>query len=413
MLRPWWFPEFTPQDQKKFDAILAIVTSVFEQYTYEHIWTPAVEPVEIIKRGGDIVDKQVYGLYGLAQWPEDTKEFALHFDLTIPLARYILDHRQELSFPFKRYQMQPVRRGERTKRGRYKEFWQFDVDVVRPSDANVGVRYDIETVAVLDRAMQQVIDTFDLKIDRVCKISHIGLTKSRLSSLGITDAQNTILGMLDNYFKVDPKSFVEKLTELTTPAQKEAILDIITTKDITKLAWCAGYDDLQAILAWLQALGVPYEYEVCIVRGHSYYRWMVCERFQRDDVALWSLAGGGRYDKVTDFIDPKQSFSGVGTSLGRFVYLAIERMSLKKETESYFFVHFTETLDQILALYNQFVRAWKKVDLYPNAAKFGKQLEYADKKGMRYAVIMGETELKQCIYKVKDLMTGEEEVVKM
>ena len=140
---------------------------------------------------------------------------------------------------------------------------------------------------------------------------------------------------------------------------------------------------------------------------------MVCERFQRDDVALWSLAAWGRYDKVTDFIDPKQSFSGVGTSLGRFVYLAIERMSLKKETESYFFVHFAETLDQILALYNQFVRAWKKVDLYPTAAKFGKQLEYADKKGIRYAVIMGETELKQCIYKVKDLMTGEEEVVKM
>lgn len=409
MLRPWWFPEFGPQDQKKFDAILAVITRVFEQYNYEHIWTPAVEPVDILRRWGDVVDKQVYGLYGLAQWPEDTKEYALHFDLTIPLARYILDHRQELSFPFKRYQMQPVRRGERTKRGRYKEFRQFDVDVVRPNTTNVGVRYDIETVAVLDKAMDAIETTFSLGIDRVCKIAHIGVTKSRLGMLGVDQEKqrDAVLWLLDNYFKFEKEVFEQKLSEVVNEQQKTAILDLIATKDISKLSWCEGYDDLQTILTWLTALGVHYEYDVCIVRGHSYYKGMVCERFQTDDVALGSLAWWGRYDNVTDFIDSKQSFSWVGTSLWRFVYAAIDRIQTTWSTESYFFVNFAETFNQILALYTQYWTEGKQVDLYPTPAKFGKQLEYADKKCMRYAVILGSSELAQGVYKVKDLLTGE------
>ncbi len=410
MLRPWWFPEFGPQDQKKFDAILEVITAVFQQYNYEHIWTPAVEPVEILKRGGDIVDKQVYGLYGLAQWSQDTKEYALHFDLTIPLARYILDRRQELSFPFKRFQMQPVWRGERTKRGRYKEFRQFDVDVVRPSEANMWVRYDIETVAVLDHAMQKVTDLFGLSINRVCKIAHIGVTKSWLNALSINDdnQMNAVLGLLDNYFKVDHEVFVQKLSDCVDENQKQAILDLIATKDTTILAWVDGYDDLQQILSWLTALGVKYEYDVCIVRGHSYYKGMVCEWFQADDMALGSLAGGGRYDKVTDFIDPKQSFSGVGTSLGRFVYLAIELMQHTATKESYLFVHFEETIHDILLLYRQFIAEGKIVELYPTGAKFGKQLDYANKKWISHAVILGEDELAQGVYKVKDLRTGEQ-----
>jgi histidyl-tRNA synthetase len=410
MFRPWWFPEYWPQDQKKFDAILALISDVFQQYNYEHIWTPAVEPVEILKRGGDIVDKQVYGLYGLAQWSEDTKEYALHFDLTIPLARYILDHRQELSFPFKRYQMQPVRRGERTKRWRFKEFWQFDVDVVRPSASNVGVRYDIETVAVLDHAMQKVTDTFGISLDRVCKIAHIGVTKSWLSSLGVVSNQDAVLWLLDNYFKFEPAIFEEKLAEHVSNEQLQAVLMLIATKDTSVLIWCDGYEDLQNILSGLTALGVTYEYDVCIVRGHSYYKGMVCEWFQRDDIALGSLAGGGRYDNVTDFIDPKQSFSWVGTSLWRFVYAAIDQINTLSQTDSYLLLNFEETFEKIISLYTKFIADWKTVELYPTDAKFGKQLDYANKKWITHAVILWSDELARGIYKVKDLVTGDERI---
>ncbi len=137
MHRPGGFPEFNPKQQAIWDKMLEIITDVFKKHNYEHIWTPAVEPIELLKKGGDIIEQQVYGLYGLAQGNEDTKDYALHFDLTIPLARYVLDHQQDIVFPFSRYQIQPVWRGESHKRGRYKEFWQCDIDTIRRSETNV------------------------------------------------------------------------------------------------------------------------------------------------------------------------------------------------------------------------------------------------------------------------------------
>jgi histidyl-tRNA synthetase len=214
-----------------------VISKIFVQYNYEHIWTPAVEPVDILKRGGDIVDKQVYGLYGLAQGAEDTKDYALHFDLTIPLARYVLDHRNELSFPFKRYQMQPVWRGERTKRGRYKEFRQFDVDVVRPSETKIGNRYDAETVMVLDRAMQAVCDSFSLDIKRVLKISHIGLTKSRLTQLGCDDdMMQKVLRIMDDYYKFERSDFEQKMKEILGSDIANKIFAVIDSRSIETLS---------------------------------------------------------------------------------------------------------------------------------------------------------------------------------
>ena len=178
MYRPGGFMEYSPSDQRKFDKIIRIIKDVFEQHNFQHIWTPAVEPVDILKKWWDIIDKQVYGLFGLAQWVEDVKDYALHFDLTVPLARYVLDHRNELVFPFRRYQMQPVWRWERTKRGRYKEFWQFDVDAIWPSESNTGMWYDIETIYVLENAFKKVLGETGIKINYKLQLSHLLLTKN-------------------------------------------------------------------------------------------------------------------------------------------------------------------------------------------------------------------------------------------
>jgi len=195
------------------------------------------------------------------------KDYALHFDLTVPLARYILDHRNDLSFPFRRYQMQPVRRGERTKRGRFKEFWQFDVDVVRPSEMNVGMRYDTETVAVLSRAMEAVCKKFAITIDAVLKISHIGLTKAFLQGAGVEEeAMNKILNLLDGYYKVTHEEFTEKLNAVAPKEVAEMIQKLIATKDHTLLKEYENYAALDAILTGLKELAVPYEYDICIVR---------------------------------------------------------------------------------------------------------------------------------------------------
>lgn len=411
MYRPGGFPEFAPEQQKVFDAILNTVTRVFEQHNFEHIWTPAVEPIEILKKWWDIIDKQVYGLFGLAQGVEDVKDYGLHFDLTIPLARYVLDHRQNIVFPFRRYQMQPVWRGEKQKRGRTKEFWQFDIDAIWASESKVGMRYDVEVLAVMSKAMSLVCETFNIKFDAILKISHIGLTKSFLRAQWLDeDIMKKVLWLLDDYFKVAHGEFEAKLAPLVTEQLFQTIITLIKTKDHNALKGYDWYEDLDTILTSLKALNLsmPFEYDICIVRWHDYYKGMVCERFDLEDVALGSLAWGGRYDNVTDFIDSKQSFSGVGTSLGRFVPAAVEKIGKLQSTEKYLFVNFADTKEDIIWLYGIFLSQGKVCELYPTWAKIGKQFEYAEKKNIQYAILYGETEKTGGYYIQKDLISWEQ-----
>ena len=388
-----------------------IIRSVFEKHNFDHIRTPAVEPVEILKKWWDIVDKQVYGLYGLAQWVEDVKDYALHYDLTIPLARYVLDNRNDLVFPFRRYQIQPVWRWERTKRGRYKEFWQFDVDVIRPSDANIGVRYDIETVFVIDQATQEVLKQTKVDINYKLHISDILLTKNRLISKSIWEENiNQILKILDDYYKMERWVFKDKLSSLMDPDSFGSLMEIIDAQDPThpSLKDVDWYDRLMQILSWLDQLWVEYVYDICIVRWHWYYKGMVCERFDEDDMSLGSLAWWWRYDNLTDFIDKKQSFSWVWASLWRLIPAVIDKMEETNTDDKYLFINFQETEEDIIKLYKSYISQDKISELYPTPAKLGKQFEYADKKGIRYCVILWPWELELWICKIKDMKTWEE-----
>lgn len=413
MLRPGWFPEYNPQEQQLFDIIMQTLQQTFEQSNYQHIRTPAVEPVEILKKGGDVVDKQVYGLYGLAQWVEDIKDYALHFDLTIPLARYILDHRNELVFPFRRYQMQPVWRGERTKRWRFKEFRQFDIDAIRPATQDVWVRYDIETLALMSQAMKAVCEKLEIHIDSMLKVSHLAVTKAFLIHEWIEETNiSAILSLLDNYFKLTPEEFAQKMQSLMSSSVYYKLEQIIISHDYKILSHISWYEQLETIMKGLKILWIDAEYDICIVRWHNYYKGMVCERFERDDIALGSLAAWGRYDQITDFIDPKQSFSGVGTSLGRFVPLAIQRAisaQTRNESDTYLFTHFDDTWEHTLWLYQKFIQAGKICECYPIAAKLGKQFEYADKKNISHVVICGSQEVANNSFVIKHLSTGTQE----
>lgn len=410
MYRPWWFPEFTPREQKIFDKVLDIARDIFERHNYKHIWTPAVESVDILKKWWDIIDKQVFGLYGLAQWVEDVKDYALHFDLTVPFARYVLDHRNDLTFPFSRYQMQPVRRGERTKRWRFKEFRQMDIDTIWPSESHVWVRYDVQSVAVMDKAMRAICAHFDLDIDFSAKVSHILVTKNYLASLGMSAEQiETICKILDNYFKKEEATSHKELVEVMWNEKADILINIIHTKDYTLLSWVEGYNTLSDIMISLKQLWIHADYDICIVRWHNYYSGMVIERFDNKDISFGTLAAGGRYDNLTAFIDKKQSFSWVGTSLGRFAYLVVEIVSARESTyeDTYMFVNFEDTYGDILELYKKFMAAWKVCDIYPTAAKLSKQFEYADRAGTRYCVLYGAGEKEKNMFMIKDLQTGE------
>ena len=168
VLRPGWFPEYSPAEQLVFDEVKQIIQANYSQYGFAHIETPAVEANSVLlAKNGEDAGKQIFWLYGLAQGNEDTKDYALHFDLTIPFARYVLDWENELTFPFKRYQIQPVRRGERSQRGRFKEFWQSDIDVIWSDEWWVmsdgkwkNLYYDAEMLVVMAKTLYEIVAKF-------------------------------------------------------------------------------------------------------------------------------------------------------------------------------------------------------------------------------------------------------------
>ena len=415
--RPGWFPEYSPKEQKIFDQMTDTLRHHFEQWSYIHIHTPAVESINILSRGGDVFDKQVYGLYWLAQWIEDTKDYGLHFDLTIPFARYVLDHMNELTFPFKRYQMQPVWRWERTKRGRYKEFWQFDIDTIWKSDQDVGTRYDAECIIVMVKALQEIFEHNGISAPLSVKVSNIKLIKSIATAWWLDETSNKILfKTLDDWYKRTDEANQELLSSILSKEQQWIITQIIISQSLKWLEQYEWYQDLKHVLEDISKFDITVEFALPIVRWHGYYTGIVVEIFLWDDMSLGAIAWWWRYERLTDFISPKQSFSGVWCSISNRIMELLLTMGSKKiinSKDSYLIINFEDTREQSLQLLANIIKEWKNSEYYPTPAKLSKQFEYADKKWITHCVILGSGELEQWIYKIKNLITGEEEIIKL
>ena len=441
MYRPGGFPEYTPKEQKIFDDIQDIIRTIFVQRNFQHIWTPAVERNDILLKWWDTVANEIFGLVGLKDfeksievsdimtndnpnpyvwqmlaiknWFVDSKkDYSLHFDLTVPFARYVLDHLQELTFPFKRYQMQPVWRWERQQRGRYKEFRQCDVDSIWKSWSNLWYWYAVETISTLQSAIDEVFTSFSLNKAFVTHISHIWLTKLYLSSLLQDDWKvQSVVSLLDKFYKKEYSVFVWELIECVWQEHADNICNLIQTKDYSLLENydTDSFDILHNTITILNKLWCNVVYDITIVRWLWYYTDIVFETFIENEINLWSICSWGWYENFTKFIDPKNVFSGIGGSIGlsRLMELLLENETQVSDMENYMFLNFEDTFDSIISVYKKFLSEDKICELYPIEAKFWKQLEYADKKWIRYAVILGTTELQKNEYQIKDLKTGE------
>lgn len=372
--------------------------------------TPAVEPVDILTRGGNIWDKQVYWLYGLAQGNTDTKDYALHFDLTVPFARYVLDHMNDLVFPFKRYQMQPVWRGERTKRGRYKEFWQFDIDIIRRSEISVWSWYDAESIIVCYQALQDIFLTMWIEKKIIVKLSHIWLTKTFLTTLGIEwNNLYWLCSLLDDYFKIWHTTFIEKALQYADSSVIEKVSHLLQTHDYSSLIWVEWYEQLHEIITQLKQYNVNVQYDIAIIRWHNYYTWAVVEFFLEDDMELGAIAWGWAYQWLTDFIDKKRSFSWVWCSISSRIMEVILSLWwwLQTQSESFLFIHFDDAKDATIRLMQQFHGAWKSCEFYPIANKLAKQFEYADKKWITHCVVYWAGEQEKKVFVIKNMKSGE------
>lgn len=432
-LRPWWFPEYNPGQQMIFDQIFEIIQKNYKQYWYTHIQTPAVEANKVLmSKNWEDAGKQIFWLYWLAQWSEDTKDYSLHFDLTVPFARYILDRENEITFPFKRYQIQPAWRGERSQRGRFKELRQADIDVIRndsnPWDIWKNLFYDSETLFVILKTLEAIKDRFLPWRKITMHINNRYLLSWFFSQFKSLDIQ-AMYSLVDKYYKIWQSKFEEelktfnlsnldykKVIQFTQTKLQDLSIDLANNDVFNR-----GLKEIQEVMANINLLNqsdwFSFVYDPFIIRWLDYYTGTVYETFFEDDMWLGSISSWWRYENLTWYIDSKKNFySWVWWSIGlsRMVYLILETFKPEQNTVAdYLFLNFDWTFSDIIVLANTFVKNWKNIEIYPDADKLWKQFGSADKKWIPYVVILWEGEKKEWIYKIKNMKTGEEELVKL
>lgn len=437
-LRPSGFVEYSPSEQLIFDQLISEIQSQFQLFWYTHIHTPAVESnAVLLSKNWEETWKQIFGLYGLAQWASDLKDYALHFDLTVPFARYVLDWENDLTFPFKRFQIQPVRRGERAQKWRYREFWQCDIDVIwRRDDGKTVLYYDGETILTLMKALNAVLEKLEVDDEAVFHISNRKLIIWLLNDLVWEEKTPIVCSYIDKRKKIWAENFIASLVDAGIEKWKaEQINEIISrTYDANEINDIDSLGNNTLFFEWSTELRyilkffkdweestwekLNYVIDLQIIRGLDYYSGTVFEAILKWDEWLGSICGWWKYDHLTGYLNPKKDiYAGfwgsiwISRLLSKIFGEWNEKAQQRTSTE-YLFLNFEQTKSQILKLMNKLQKEWKNCELYYQADKLGKQFGYADKKWIPYVVILGEWEWSEWIYKVKNMQTGKEENVK-
>ena len=409
------FRDYLPQAMIPRERIIDTARRVYRSYGFSPIDTPALEYLEILTgKGSAETDKQLYRFQD-----HGGRDVGLRFDLTVPLARFAAQHLHELGTPFKRYHIATVWRGENTQRGRYREFMQCDFDTI----GTTSVVADIETVLVTYDLLRAIgFERFTIRLNNREVLNGL------LERLGLAAQSGAVLRALDKLHKAGPDAVVEEMTATAgaTAAQARDVLDLALlrgTNDelLTQLAplvagserGSAGLARLQEIIAAVHAAGVPVprmQLDVSIARGLDYYTGVVLETVLDDLAGIGSICSGGRYDNLAGLYTSQQ-LPGIGASLGLDRLLAameeLGMLSAASTPAEVFIPYFDETrLHDYLHIAAQLRSAGLGVELYPEPKKLGKQLQYADRRGFRVAVIAGEQEFAAGECQIKDLTSG-------
>ena len=427
--------ELLPRDQIAFQRMLDTIRQTFERFGFLPVETPVMELSEVLltKSGGE-TERQVYfvqstGALGKAAdgtGGEGLPELALRFDLTVPLARYVAEHEHELAFPFRRYQMQRVYRGERQQRGRFREFYQCDIDVVGKD--MLSIRYDAEIPAVI-HAVFEALAIGDFTI----QLNHRKLLRGFFEGLGIDDGrQPGVLRELDKLDKRGEGAVRETLAGEGFSLAADAIDRLMAFSRVrsnghddalAKLdalgpgsaQFETGRDELRDVLQRLRAMGVPesrYAINLSIARGLDYYTGLVYETVLDAHPQIGSICSGGRYDDLASHYT-KSKLPGVGISIGLTrLFWQLREAGLIATADSCvdaLVVLLDEAgIDHALALSQRLRVAGLNVETQLEPRKLARQLQYADKAGIRFAVIRGENEAARNVVAVKDLRRGEQ-----
>ncbi|MFD7161651.1 histidine--tRNA ligase [Kribbella sp. NPDC059898] len=408
------FPEFLPSDRIVELRFLDTIRETFELHGFASIETRAVEPVERLSNQGEDADKEIYGVRRLAANADEDAALGLHFDLTVPFARYVLEHSGKLVFPFRRYQIQKVWRGERPQEGRYREFTQADIDII--DSGELPFHYEVELPLVIADAFRKLpIPPFRIQVNTR------QIPEGFYRGLGIEDIVGT-LRIVDKLDKIGP----DKVTELLTAAG----LSPETAKQVLRLAEISSTD--ASFADQVRALGVQHEIldeglerlsqimtaanehapgllvaDLKIARGLDYYTGTVYETQLIGDEGYGSICSGGRYDSLAS--DGKTTYPGVGISIGvsRLVHRLISKglLSANRRTPTAVLIALNSEEDRAEAMRTAIALRARgiAVEVAPAAAKFGKQIKFADRRGIPFVWFSTENGPE-----VKDIRSGEQ-----
>ena len=428
--------DFLPSELSKRNYIIDILKKNFKNFGFSEIETPALEKTStLLGKYGNEGDRLVFKILNsgekvkkadinalksndLNSFTKSLSEKGLRYDLTVPLARYVAQHQNDLTFPFKRFQVQSVWRADRPQHGRFQEFTQCDADVV----GNNSIVQEIELIKLYDKIFSEL--GFD---DLVFKINHRLILKGIADYIGVQNNLNEFISIIDKLDKVGLGSVVEEIKEKFSDVSISKLENLLKNKSLSfenislilkeSLLAIKGIDDLKSVFDFISngSINNKIRFDLTLARGLNYYTGTIIEVVSKSNTKLGSLGGGGRYDDLTSLFNMKNT-SGVGISFG------LDRIFILMEENNLFPNHLNNSFDVIIINFGikylkeiySFIDLLrnenKKVLIYPDKVKLNKQFSYANKHNARYAIIFGENEFNNNEIIVKNMIEGTQSV---
>ena len=416
------FMELLPSEQILFNQMKEKIQKSYEKFGFLPIDTPIIEMSEVLlaKAGGE-TEKQIY------RFEKGDNDLSLRFDLTVPLAKYVAKNYNELAFPFRRYQMGKVYRGERPQKGRFREFYQFDVDII--GDGELSITNDAEMLAV-------IYDTFNslgFNNFTIC-INNRKILNGLFEYLGQKENSAEIMRIIDKLEKIGKDNVIEALKELNiktdvintiisfieTEGTTDEKLDKLSKLNIDNESFATGLNELKEVVKYIRSFGVPdenFKLDFTISRGLDYYTGTVYETFLNDYKQIGSVCSGGRYDNLAEYYTDKK-LPGVGTSIGftRLFYVLNELNLIKEEKKSIakvLVVPMADDISKTLEVATTLRKNNIPTEIYLENKKIKAKFKYADKLQIPYVIVIGEDEIINNVVTLKDMKTGQQQSLKI
>ena len=414
------FMELMPARQIQFDRMMAVLRESYSLYGFTPLDTPIIEASEVLlAKGGGETEKQIY------RFQKGDSDLSLRFDLTVPLAKYVAQYSGQLAFPFRRFQIGKVYRGERAQRGRFREFYQADIDII--GDGKLDISNDAEIPAIIYRTFtalglkrfqirvnnRKILNGFYAMLDLTHESGAIMRTVDKLDKIGAAQVKELLMA---EEIGLNAEQAGEIMRFIAIDGSNAEVLQALEGYRGRHPLFDEGLDELTTVARYLAAFGVPedhFKVDLTIARGLDYYTGTVYETTMLDHPEIGSICSGGRFDNLAEYYTDKK-LPGVGISIGltRLFFVLEDQGYLNDQLNTapadVLILPMTEDLSAAIALATQLRNAGVRTQLYGEQKKFKQKMSYADKLGVPYVIFLGEEEISSGVAAVKNMRTGEQ-----